>query len=191
MLRLFSDGDVNLKPLETDSPEIPWYKSCVVSNPVMATRVTVKGATGLEKQGTFGSECCLFNNCHSINLKKSNIAEADPYCLIKCEGDSVKSEVAEDTTSPKWKSASAIFYRSDPSKPIKVQIWNSNLVIDSFMGQGMVMAQPVGDAATNGESAAKSVYQTVNLFGRGQKKAESVPGEVTVEIESYDDLTKM
>ena len=105
----------------------------------------------------------------------------------------MKSEVAEDTLSPKWRSASAIFYRSDPSKPIKVQIWNSNLVIDSFMGQGMIMAQPVSSdtATTNGESTAKSVYQTVNLFGRGQKKAETVPGEVTVEIESYDDLMKM
>ena len=126
-------------------------------------------------------------------MKQTTFSEADPYCLIKCEGDSVKSEVAEDTLSPKWRSASAIFYRSDPSKPIKVQIWNSNLVIDSFMGQGMIMAQPVSSdtATTNGESTAKSVYQTVNLFGRGQKKAESVPGEVTVEIESYDDLMKM
>ena len=126
-------------------------------------------------------------------MKQTIFSEADPYCLIKCEGDSVKSEVAEDTLSPKWRSASAIFYRSDPSKPIKVQIWNSNLVIDSFMGQGMIMAQPVSSdtATTNGESTAKSVYQTVNLFGRGQKKAESVPGEVTVEIESYDDLMKM
>ena len=126
-------------------------------------------------------------------IKETTFSEADPYCLIKCEGDSVKSEVAEDTLSPKWRSASAIFYRSDPSKPIKVQIWNSNLVIDSFMGQGMIMAQPVSSdtATTNGESTAKSVYQTVNLFGRGQKKAESVPGEVTVEIESYDDLMKM
>ena len=126
-------------------------------------------------------------------MKQTTFSEADPYCLIKCEGYSVKSEVAEDTLSPKWRSASAIFYRSDPSKPIKVQIWNSNLVIDSFMGQGMIMAQPVSSdtATTNGESTAKSVYQTVNLFGRGQKKAETVPGEVTVEIESYDDLMKM
>ena len=188
---MFSDGDVNLKPLDGDSPEIPWYKSCVASNPVMATRVTVKGATGLEKQGTLGSECCWFDNCYSFFNEEFKLTEADPYCLIKCEGESVKSEVAKDTQSPKWKSASAIFYRSDPSKPIKVQIWNSNLVIDSFMGQGMLMAQPVGDNASNGKSAAKSVYQTVNLFGRGQKKAESVPGELTVEIESYDDLTKM
>ena len=52
--------------------------------------------------------------------------EADPYCLIKCEGESVKSDVDKDTLSPKWKSATAIFYRSDPSKPIKVQIWNSS-----------------------------------------------------------------
>ena len=112
----------------------------------------------------------------------------------------MRSEVVKDTLSPMWKSASAIFYRSDPSKPIKVQIWNSNLVIDSFMGQGLIMAQPStarenGATSSNGESAAaaKTVYQTrtINLFGRGAKKAESVPGEVTVEIESYDDLLKM
>ena len=63
------------------------------------------------------------------------------------------------------------------------------------MGQGLIMAQPLreaNNATANGESAAaKSVYQTVSLFGRGRKKAESVPGEVTLEVESYDDLTKM
>ena len=104
----------------------------------------------------------------------------------------MKSEVTEDTLSPKWESSSAIFYRSHPSKPIKVQIWNSNLVIDNFIGQGMIMGQPVKETPSGGgESSAKSVYQTVSLFGKGKKKAESVPGEVTVEIESYDDLMKM
>ena len=104
----------------------------------------------------------------------------------------MKSEVTEDTLSPKWESSSAIFYRSHPSKPIKVQIWNSNLVIDNFIGQGMIMAQPAKETPTGGgEASAKSVYQTVGLFGKGKKKAESVPGEVTVEIESYDDLMKM
>ena len=54
---MFTDDDINLKSLDMDKPEIPWYKSCVVSNPVMVTKITVLGATGLERQGkVIGSE---------------------------------------------------------------------------------------------------------------------------------------
>ena len=52
-----------------------------------------------------------------------------------------------------------------------MQIWNSNLVIDDFMGQGLIMAQPLreaNNATANGESAAaKSVYQgsdSIDIF---------------------------
>lgn len=94
----------------------------------------------------------------------------------------MKSEVVEDSESPMWTSATAIFYRSDPSKPIKVQVWNSNLVVDSFMGQGMVMAPPAASADS------KTVTERIDLFGRRKKKAEAMPGKITVEIESFEDL---
>ncbi len=106
----------------------------------------------------------------------------------------VKSEVVEDNQSPVWETASAIFYRSDPAKAIKVQIWNSNLVVDSFMGQGLVMAQPLqGGAgkASSEESKSAVVTERLELFGRKSKKAESMPGRVTVEIESFDDLSRL
>ena len=93
----------------------------------------------------------------------------------------------EDTQDPMWETATAIFYRSDPAKPIKVQIWNSNLVVDSFMGQGLVMAQASGSA----EPKSALVTERVDLYGRKKKKAETMPGRVTVEIESFDDLTRL
>ena len=48
--------------------------------------------------------------------------ESDPYCIVKCEGKKIESEVVSDTLSPEWASAEAVFYRKNPEKPIKVQV---------------------------------------------------------------------
>ena len=58
------------------------------------------------------------------------------------------------------------------------QIFNHNLVVDGFLGQALLVAPP-----------GEKTRETLNLVGRRSKKAENVPGRVTVEYESYDDLT--
>jgi len=68
-------------------------------------------------------------------LKENNFPESDPYVIIKCEGEKVRSSCVSNTQNPCWSDATAIFYRNNPDKPIKVQIWNKNVVVDSFMGQ--------------------------------------------------------
>ncbi len=47
--------------------------------------------------------------------------ETDPYVTIKCEGETVKSSVVENSLNPEF-NFSAIFYRKDPDKDILVQV---------------------------------------------------------------------
>ena len=47
--------------------------------------------------------------------------EADSYCIIKCEGETVRTSVDKGTSNPKW-NTTAIFYRSKPDHPIIIEV---------------------------------------------------------------------
>ena len=65
----------------------------------------------------FACNCILFGALNSLN-----ILGADPYFIIKCEGESVRSSTKQDTVNPEF-SQSAIFFRKNPlKKPIKIQV---------------------------------------------------------------------
>lgn len=84
--------------IESVPKESMW--ACV-GYPSIVTRITVRAATGLEKQDHFGG--------------------ADPYCIIKCEGEKVRSFTVKNNLNPAWNS-SAVFYRRSANNPIKVQV---------------------------------------------------------------------
>ena len=112
--------------------------------------------------------------------------ESDPYCYIKCEGETARSHAVENSLNPSWE-FTAIFYRKDVSKPITIQIWNSNLVVDSFMGQAFVLAEPDAEYDPTGES--KTIIRTLNLVGKKKSgEHETLTGEVKFEYETYENL---
>ena len=49
------------------------------------------------------------------------VAGADPYCIIKCEGEEVETPKIEDTVNPEW-NARAIFYRSKMGSDLVVEV---------------------------------------------------------------------
>lgn len=160
LLRIFADQDVKLKELTQDEPEPVWWQGCFAKRPRMVVRVTVKGASDLENQDTFG--------------------KSDPYCIIKCEGKSVKSKTVNNDLSPKW-NLTGLFYPTNPDEaPVKIQVWNSNLIKDKFMGQTSLKVKPCGPTVHNRE-----------LFGKKDKEAEKMQGSISVEIEAYVDLTEI
>ena len=55
LLRLFCEKNSDLKCLTKDVPVSKWYKFWQ-SPPLIMTRITVIGASGLEKQDMFGSK---------------------------------------------------------------------------------------------------------------------------------------
>ncbi|XP_042219812.1 calpain-5-like isoform X2 [Homarus americanus] len=159
IFRMFTSKDPDAKELMKDQPKIPWY-SCV-KKPSIVTTITVKCATNLEKQSTFGGE-------------------ADAYCIIKCEGESVRTPIDKKTANPNW-DTTAIFYRNKPEQPIVVEIWNSNMLMDGFIGRAEVTA-PINPNTTQID---------LPLFGRRKEKTVEKPGNIIVQVYSDDDLTSI
>jgi len=164
LLRIFTEHPANVKELKHDVPPVPWYKKCCHDQPSVVTRLTVAGVRGLENRERFG--------------------KIDPYAYVKCEGRTAKSRVHKDTLNPVW-DFSVVFHRRDPSKPIKVQVWNHNVVaMDSFLGQCFLIAPPGGNHS-------EPKVETMTLVGRKSKRAEVVPGEIKIHVETYEDLMKI
>ncbi|ROT73374.1 calpain T [Penaeus vannamei] len=159
IMRMFTSKDANARELTLDQPRIRWY-SCV-KKPVLVTTITVKGAFNLEKQSAFGGE-------------------ADAYCLIKCESEVVRTPIEKGTSDPKW-DTTAIFYRTKPGQPIVLEVWNSNLLMDGFIGRAEVMA-PINPNVTQVE---------LPLFGRRKEKTLEKQGKLVVQVYSDDDLTSI
>ncbi|XP_071534817.1 calpain-5-like isoform X6 [Panulirus ornatus] len=159
ILRMFTSKDPDARELKKDQPKIPWY-SCV-KKPAIVTTVTVKCAYNLEKQSAFGGE-------------------ADAYCIIKCEGESVRTPIDKKTSNPEW-NTTAIFYRTKPEQPLVIEIWNSNMLMDGFIGRAEVTA-PINPSITQIE---------LSLFGRRKEKTVEKPGKLIVQVYSDDDLTSI
>lgn len=168
LVRLFTNKTSGLIPLERDGPSDPPCMACGCGRrPKVVTRLTVISAEGLQKNDIVG--------------------KADPYVYLTCEGLKKKSAHVADSLSPRW-DYSVLFYRCKPDKPIKIQIWNHNVLKDTFMGQCVVDAKESGDPDNPfGEEAARNV-RTLELFEKKKENAERVPGTVKVTIETFKDL---
>lgn len=159
LFRMFTSKDPGAKELIKDQPKVPWY-SCI-KKPLMVTTITIKGAANLEKQTSFGGE-------------------ADAYCIIKCEGETVRTPVDDKTSNPKW-NTTAIFYRTKPEQPISIEVWNSNMLMDGFIGQAEVTA-PINPSY---------IQVDLPLFGRRKEKTVEKQGRLVVQVYSDDDLTSI
>lgn len=159
LLRVFTEEDPDLKCLTKDVPTLKWYQFWQ-SPPKIVTRLTVKSASGLEKRDIFG--------------------KGDPYCHVKCEGQSVETSAVKNTQNPEW-NESFLFYRRDPKENhMKLSLWNKNLTIDGFIGQALVKSL---DPFEN--------RIVLEMKGRRSKKEEIVPGTVKVTIENFENLEEI
>ncbi|NWW59192.1 CAN5 protein, partial [Ifrita kowaldi] len=159
ILRLYTDVPSKLRELKADRPKMTcWNLLC--GYPRRVTQIKVHSAEGLQRQDRSGG--------------------ADPYVLIKCDKQSRRSPVQHDTTSPVF-NTQVIFYRKDIDSPVTIQVWNSNLLSDQFLGQAVLAASP-GDPREQ---------QRLRLRGRGGGEAAEVPGHITVKVLSSDDLAEL
>ncbi|KGL73760.1 Calpain-5 [Tinamus guttatus] len=159
ILRLFTDVPSKLRELKADKPQMTcWRLLC--GYPRRVTQIKIHSAEGLQKQDRSGG--------------------ADPYVLIKCENQQVRSVVQQDATSAVF-DTQVIFYRKNIDSPIIIQVWNSNVLCDQFLGQALLAASP-GDPREE---------QTLQLQGRGSREAAEVPGRITIKVFSSDDLVAL
>ena len=63
LLRVFTEKDAELTPLTKNVPTLKWYQFWQ-NPPTLLSRVTIKNATGLERQEIFGSK---FASCNLSN----------------------------------------------------------------------------------------------------------------------------
>ncbi|KAJ8310510.1 hypothetical protein KUTeg_012375 [Tegillarca granosa] len=136
------------------------FLNCCAGDPVLVTRVKIIKAEGLERQDRTG---------------------ADPYCIVSCEGEKVYTPVCKDTTNPSWESA-AIFFRKKPvSKPLKIQIWNSNVLRDQYMGKHVFMST----------DEMRDSMKAVDLYGRKGESNQVRPGKLYIQITQSRNLTSI
>ncbi|CAM5140641.1 unnamed protein product [Eretmochelys imbricata] len=159
ILRLFTDVPSELRELKLDKPKRTCW-SILCGYPRIVTEIKIHSAEGLQRQDRSGG--------------------ADPYLIIKCENQKVCSAVQKDTVSAIF-DTQALFYRKKIERPIIVQVWNSNVLCDQFLGQVLLAALP-GDPREP---------QTLQLRGKGSREADEMPGHITVKVVSSDDLMEL
>lgn len=149
IFRIYTSSANEFKEMKREKPERSFW-NCCAKKPVMITQVKIIKAEGLEKQERDG---------------------ADPYCIVSCEREKVRTHTRQDTVNPEF-GQSAIFYRKNPVKnPVKIQIWNSNVIKDSYMGKHIFMSA----------DECNRRVESVSLVGRGKDTVQK-PGKLVVEI---------
>jgi len=161
MIRIFTEKSSNASVLEKHHPTGSKIFCCIprFRTPVCVLSVLVKSAVELQQ--------------------KSVLLGVDPYALIMCEGKTVRTPTLQNTRNPEWNSR-ALFYVRRPKKThLIVQIWDSNVFCDTFLGQAK-MTIDVNN---------RTVVLQHQLRGRRRQHNETMPGAVTLEIGCYHDLT--
>ncbi|XP_077778353.1 calpain-6 [Podarcis muralis] len=104
---------------------------------------------------------------------------ANPYIVIKCENQKVRSPVQKSTLSAIF-NTQAIFYQRNIASPIVVQVWHSGLLCDKFMGQVRISVSP---------NYPRSL-QKFQLQDRGSREDYDMPGHITIKVVTSDDLVE-
>lgn len=104
LLRIYSDNSNDMRELKKECP-VPMFRQI---NPFAkyaswVTSIVVKSASGLENPDP--------------------TRKLDTYVCIKCEGEKVEGQTCKDTCEPQW-NTSAIFYRYEKNKSIKIEVSN-------------------------------------------------------------------
>ena len=116
-----------------------------------------------------------------IFLFKFLISEADPYCIVECEGKKYKSGIIYDCQWPEW-NFQVLFYRSNPKNlPVSITIWNQNKICDSFIGKIKIDDSTTGDA--------KELVE--ELHGRRKHSDELVPGQIKIFLENFKNFEEI
>lgn len=133
---------------------------------------------------------------------------SDPYVIIRCEGEKVRSPVHKSTRNPAF-DTKGLFYRKKANKPISIevcvcwfkkmvlictffchneagsfsytlcQIYNHNTLMDSFLGQATLSAEQ------------GHFQQTLHLRDKGDRRDNDLPGTLTVAILTSTVLTNI
>uniref|UniRef100_A0A3B3WU53 Calpain 5a n=1 Tax=Poecilia mexicana TaxID=48701 RepID=A0A3B3WU53_9TELE len=153
LLRVFADVPTDCKELTLDEPpQTCWSGLC--GYPSLVTQVHVLQANGLAAQDSDG----------------------DPYVIIRCEGEKVRSVVYENTCSPVF-NTKGLFYRKKANQPISIEVYNHNIIKDGFLGRVSVPAEQ------------GKVQKTLHL--KEKDDDNDLPGTISLVVETSSVLTSI
>ncbi|XP_056396540.1 calpain-5-like isoform X2 [Hyla sarda] len=158
-LRLFTDVPSSFRELLKDKPSVTCW-NILFGYPKRVSQVSVHSIEGVEPKG--------------------KPEGADLYIIIKCENESVQSEVYKSTTSAVI-DLKAIFYRRRVGEPIAIQVWRSKIMSDQFLGQVLLAALP-NDPVEE---------QSLQLHNKDGRAAQEMPGQINVKVVSSNDLLEL
>uniref|UniRef100_A0A8B9R7J4 Calpain 5b n=1 Tax=Astyanax mexicanus TaxID=7994 RepID=A0A8B9R7J4_ASTMX len=159
LLRVFTDVPSDCKELTLDDPpQTCWTGMC--GYPQLVTQVHVLSAEGLQGQDSNGA--------------------SDPYVIITCEGEKVRSPVHKDTRCPNF-DVKGVFFRKKPKEGIHIEIYNKNVIVDTFLGQVTLFSDPND----------RQEQHTVHLRDKGSRQDNDLPGTLTVRLITCTTLTNI
>uniref|UniRef100_A0AAV2IZG1 C2 domain-containing protein n=1 Tax=Knipowitschia caucasica TaxID=637954 RepID=A0AAV2IZG1_KNICA len=141
-----------------EPPQTCWTGLC--GFPQLVTQVHVLSAEGLQGQDNNGA--------------------VDPYVIISCEGERVRSPVQKDTRCPNF-DIKGVFYRKKPKEAIHIEIYNRNMLVDTFLGQVVVFGDP----------SDRQEQHSLHLRDRGTRQESDLPGTLTVRLCTSTTLTNI
>ncbi|XP_070605591.1 calpain-5 isoform X2 [Erythrolamprus reginae] len=159
LLRQFTDVPSDFQELTLDEPPHTCW-SGICGYPQLVTQVHVISASGLKNQGSEEG--------------------VDPYVIIKCEGEKIRSPVLKNTLTPEF-DVKGLFYRKKPSQPVIIQIWDHNLITDEFLGQVALVGDPTD----------LHPLHILHLQDKGSKRVSDLPGVLKVQLLSSSALTSI
>ncbi|XP_069748202.1 calpain-5-like [Narcine bancroftii] len=159
LLRVFTDVPANFSELTlNEPPHTCWSGMC--GYPQVVIQVHVVAANGLAQQdGATG---------------------ADPYVVIRCEREKIKSPIHKNTVNPEF-NVKGIFYKKDAKSPVHVEIWNSNVFSDQFLGQVTLL----------NDSSQLQPHHTLHLRDKGNHQGNDLPGTISLKVSSSNELASI
>ncbi|XP_060688066.1 calpain-5-like [Hemiscyllium ocellatum] len=155
LLRIYTDVVSRCRELTLDKPEMTCW-NIIIRYPRIVTKVHLHSATDLPKQNSSGG--------------------ADAYAVFKCEYHKISTAIFEDTLNPQF-DTNAIFYRRNPKLPIIIQIWNSNKICDTLIGE-----------VTLEESQDNSSRQQILQLQTKDRQESEMPSYITITVTSSNNL---
>ena len=107
-----------------------------------------------------------------------NVSGADPYCVVKVEGQTCNTPVVKDTLTARFDSSFVFFTKRPDQRPVKVEVWDKNVLKDKHLGEIELTLPKAGEGR----------QYTEKLRAKGDATKET-QGTLSVTLEWFTDTT--
>ncbi|XP_058877015.1 calpain-5-like isoform X2 [Acipenser ruthenus] len=162
LLRLFTKTPASLRELALDQPHPSLWSCCLGGDLRRVTTINLQSAAGLRPRGA---------------ARVFVSTDPDVYAVMRCEGNTVKSRVFKSTSRPEF-DLKAVFYRQNPRRPIRIEVWSKGVLQDALLGRVSV-------------EAAENEIGRIHVLSLQDKSKHRTTGSVLIETSSSDNLTEL